>query len=363
MKAKDVILQLTERLPLYTDKFSVDIVVSSITSTGLVATATTTTNHGLSANDAVNIRDIETPSNILTITRTGTVLYVETVENHDLTLDYQQTVEIIGANEAEFNGTFELIDVQNRRNFKLTTVDSGATVGTGTIQSIDIAVTKYPGFYAVVDVLSANIFTYALPAAIPVDSNGGGVVSVGFRISGAASLVRALDSYTKKNSDEYWLFVVLGNVTASKDRNISSDAVAIQSAGTEWKQQIIQPFAIHLFAPASDSLSSRDIRDDMEDMARNLFRSVLNVKFDSYLAQEAHYKTIFDGHGFQQYNSAVYIHTFNFQTVSDITFEDTIGEPENVAFRDIDFNMITNLMTDDTETMQSNINLDDEPLP
>jgi len=363
LKASDVILQLYSKIPQYTDKFTVDAVLSSVTSVGLVATGATTTNHGLSIGDLVNITEIKTPVVISTLTRVDDILFCETATDHDLTEGYQENVEIADANEAEFNGTFTLLSVTNRRNFTLQTTDSGATTGTGTILGLDIGKDRYTGLKTVVSVPTVKTFTYALDIAIPSASSGTGVASVGFRISGSATLQRAVDSYTKQELEDLWMFVVLGSVTASKDRNINSDAIAVQNSGTDWKQQLIQPFSIHCFVSVGDELSARNIRDDFEDIAAFIFKSIVGVKFESGLAQGAYYKTVFDSHGVQNYNNAIYIHTFNFQTVADLTFGDIVSDPEGeVAFRDISLNMSTDLMTTDSEILSNNIDLDEEAL-
>lgn len=364
MKSEDVILQLYSKLPQQTNRFTVSVVLNTVTSVATVATATTATAHGLAVNDIVNINGISTPLVVFSLTRVGGVLEVETSDNHDLTLGFQTEVTIAGANESEFNGTFTLLSVPNRKNFTLQTIDSGATTGTGSILALNISSIRYTGLYNVASVPTITTFTYELAGSITSDSFGVGIASVGFRISGAATLQRAIDSYTKQTAKEDWLFVVLGNVAASKDRNINSDAIAIQNSGTAWKQQLIQPFTIYGFSDSTSELSARAIRDSYEDVATFLFKSVVGAKFETGLAETSYYKTVFDTHGTQEYNSAVYIHTFNFQTVTDLTEADVVDiSEESVAFRDISLTIANNLMTVDSERLTViPIDLDQEAL-
>lgn len=358
MKAKDVVLQLYSALPNETDKFTDNLSVSSITSVGNTATATTAANHGLSTGALVNVFGAKAPISISSMTRIGTQISVETDADHDLTFGFQQTVEIQGATESEFNGVFELMGVQNRRNFTLMTVDSGATDATGSPLLIDGSAYGYNGLFNIV-VTGLNTFTYTLPVALTQPATGTIQASVGFRISAAASIDRAIASYTKQEMDDFWVFVVLGSVTASKNRQILNDSIDTQTSGTDWRQKLIHRFSIFVVVPAIDSVSGRQQRDDMEDVAVALFKSLLGVKFDNGFSQRDEFQTVFDQHLFREYDSATYVHEFMFQTVSEVTNDDTSEDPFSVAFRDIGFSM-TNDVGDQPLTVT--INLDDLPL-
>ena len=361
MKSKDVILQLYSALPEKTDKFTTDVAVSGITFSGLIATATTSVDHGLSDGDLVTIQGALAPVNIISMDRVDTVVTVVTSEDHDLSEGYQTTVEIDEANESEFNGTFSLLTVPNRKTFTFETADSGATFSTGSPVLLDGSAFGYNGLYNVTNI-GTTTFDYTLAGAVNGDARGAIIASVGYRISGAISLERALEAYTKQATDDWWIFVVLGDVTASSDRHVENDAVAVQTGNTAWQQLIIQPFTVLTIAPAIQTIGARTLRDDAEDIAAALFGSLLGIKFDGGLSTKDQYQTVFASHGSIEYDTAIYVHQYNFQSQTDITFDDTVGTPFNVAFRDIELDIATDLMTDNTEHLTVDVDLDDQPL-
>lgn len=361
MKSQDVILQLYSALPSKTDKFTTDISVTGITVSGPTATATTSVAHGLVDGDLVTIQGALAPINIASMDRVGTVVTVVTTENHDLTEGYQETVVIDEANEAEFNGTFTLLTVPNRKTFTFETVDSGATSSTGSPVLLNGSAFGFNGLYTASNV-TATTFDYTLLGDVAGDARGTIIVSVGYRISGAISLERALEAYTRQSTDDWWIFVVLGDVTASKDRHVLNDSISTQTGNTQWQQLIIQPFTILTIAPATATIGARNLRDDAEDIASALFGSLLGVKFDGGLSTKDQYQTVFSSHGSIEYDTAIYVHQYNFESSTDITFDDTVGEGFNVAFRDLGLTIGTDLMTDNTERLTVDVDLDDQPL-
>ena len=362
MKAKDVVLQLYSALPALTDKFTEQALIDSITAAGLVATATTSSKHNLTTGDLATITGAFAPVAIESMVRVDSILTVVTSSDHDLSEGYQEQVEITEANEAEFNGSFKLLSVPNRRTFEVEVVDSGPTSSTGSPVLLDGSAFGYNGLFPIT-VLTPLTFSYALRGAVGGSARGGNIkASIGYRITAAATPERAAAAYTKQNDNKYWIFVVLGDVSASKDRNIENDAVAAQTGNTAWKQQLIQPFTVFVFMPSSKDIAGRLQRDDAEDIALILFQSLLGTKFDSGLASKALYQTTFSSHGTREYEPAVYVHGYDFATIADLTFGDTIGEPFNVAFRDIGLDIALDIMTKDSERLTVDVDLDDQSL-
>lgn len=361
MRAEDIILQLLDKIPSLTDKFTVDVGITNIKSVCNQVVVTCDEAHNLIVGDLINIHDVDVPLSIANMTRSGTIISCETNESHDLTENYQETVTIRNATEDEFNGTFKLLKVPNRKNFTLETVDSGATVATGSPEALNIDGSLINGLHTVKQIIADTVFLFESTTELDAEITNGNC-TVEFRISGAATLDRAIDSYTKYGDDEYWAFVVLGVVVASKDRNVNSDAIAIMNGGLEWKQQVIFPYTIYIMAPASGDISGREISDNVRDVVPFMFQSILGAAFDSGLAESQYYYSVFDRHGPINYNGPVYIHGIDFQSLATLTFGDTIGEPRNVAFRDINLSVATNIMNDDTRELEVLIDLDEEPL-
>lgn len=362
MKASDAIKQLQAILPTVTSDFNEQIGIVSIIPVGTTATATTVVAHDLAVNDVVNITGAISPVAITSIDRVGTVATAVTTTNHDITEnDLTTEVTLSGSNESEFNGTFPFLSATNRRTFQFTVPDAGATSATGSpILEDPPSAFGYNGLITVTNVPTPTTFDYVLPLALTEPAVGTGFVNTNIRVTGAASIDRAIDMYTKQaDSDSLWAFVVLGDTVASKDRNTRNDATTSAAPGSDRRQQIFQTFAVYIFKPVTDELSAREAADDMEDVMRDLFKSLLFWKAPTNLSANSGLGVTFVSHGIFQYNTAFYVHEFQFQLVTDITQNDTVDPDFNVAFRDISLTMKTSF---GTEQMTAQIDLDDDPL-
>lgn len=364
MKAEEIVTRLALTLPQLTDKFTNEVSVNSMTRAGSVVTVACNQPHGLQADDQVSITGAITLIDISSLTRSGTVGTLVTSTDHDLTNPIATTITISGAAEPEFNGTFTRINVDNRTTIRFTMVDSGPTTATGDpqLQNAESALRDYNTIYSVLDTPSKSTFTVAESNTTLADPIGTIVARTKPRVSAAAEPARVLDAYTKKEIDELWMFVVLEDVVASKSRAIGSDAIDNLQRGNEFRQQIIQPFTLYVFIPASASIAAREARDVAEDIFRPICQSILFTKFDSGLFVGATQGPVqFVSHGVFDYNTAVYVHAYSFQQVVDINFEDTVGADLDVAFRDISLSLTPDLpATQGAPTaMTASIDLDD----
>ena len=119
MKASDIVSHLSAIVPRLTAGFSNSVDIISIIPSGNIATATTITPHGLVEGQNVAIIGAETPVeiDISSFLRTGNYANFKTLQDHDFTLSALdkrnggKTLEIVGANEAEFNGIFQILRV------------------------------------------------------------------------------------------------------------------------------------------------------------------------------------------------------------------------------------------------------------
>lgn len=368
MKAEDIIKALVARLPSLTDKFCETAAIDTITSVGLVATATVAAGHGRVDNELVTITGAISSITIVSITRTDDVAEVVTDTDHDFTLSpretargFAQDVILSGSVEAEFNGAFNLLSVTNRRTFTIAVVDSGPTTATGSpiLENGESALGGYNGSFNIT-VLDANQFTYSLQKVIPNAATGSPILNSGHRITGTVSIERFLDAYTKNPTDSWWCVVVLGDVIASKGRENRTDSTDQYSDGQHYQQSITQPFGVYLVAPTANTVAARPQRDEMEDIVPLIMQSVLLAKFDTGFAANKQNRATFIAHGFFLYNGPVYVHEITFEQNANLIFDDSVGNDLDTAFRDVDFNLNTDL---GTTALIANINLDSEPLP
>lgn len=375
MKASDIVLQLMSALAPQSDLFTDKVTITALSASGTTASATATA-HGLSVGDLVSIVGSTADAAISSLTRSATIASATTSIDHDLTFDEVQIAEdgalyvtISGATEAEFNGTFKLLSVPNRTSFTFEVPDSGATTATGTPVLVDGVAFGYNGTYNITGVPDLNTFEYTVSVSgLPVAS-GSPVVKKNYRVSRAATLDKAIDAYTSQSGANDWLFVVTDDVSASKDRHTQSDAVANLGRTNTPRQQLIYPFSIYVFKSSIDENAAAGVKDDMLDMQKFLFKSLIGKQFNTTLACSELSSTTFVTHGLAAYDNAVYVHQFQFEAVGDIEFSDSIGYDENVAFRDVElgFNPDFN-KDDDDETpsfadakVKTTIDLDETP--
>lgn len=369
MKAADIVTQLALRLPLYTSLFTENTPVTSLSRSGSVVTANCGDAHNLEPGDRVAIVGAVEVIPIGTLTRSGTTGTLVTDTDHDLTNPIAATITISGATEPEFNGTFPRLNVSNRRTITFEMADSGATVATGSpvLEGAESYLRRYDGSYAVLEALTDVGFTFQNSVTSLPDPIGSAIQArAKARVASAADAERALAAYTKQEIDKLWAFVVLEDVLASKSRNVQSDATDNIQKGSEFRQQIIQPFSVFTVTPTSNQISASAARDQAEDVFLAICRSVLSHQFDSNLFVAATQgPTQFVSHGTFRYDSAVYVHAYSFQQTVDLTFDDTVGHSDDVAFRDLDLVIQPDLSEDQPATqgtMTASIDLDDVPL-
>lgn len=339
MKARDIASQLQILLPQLTDKVTTDVSLASLTRSGTTLTAVALEKHNLKVGDAVNLTGAVTPL-ACAVTRSGVVGTLVTTANHDVSgnvFGQVKTVTISGAVEAEFNGTFTLLTVENRTTLTFTMADSGPTTATGSpvLETGASALQDYNTLYAVTRVVSATTFEIEQSDTTRPDPIGTIVARVKPRITVAVDPQRAQASYTEQKLEKLWLFVVLDDASASKSRDTRSDAISNDTSGTFYRQQVVQSFSIFVMVPTDESASGMAGRDEAEDLFRPLCRSLLASKFDSGLAIGSQGLVQFNTHGAFSYDVSIYVHQFAFEQTNDLSEGDTVGPDLDVALRDI----------------------------
>ena len=356
MRCEDVIRQLQEYIPRHTALFGDDFSVSSMTRASTVVTVITSAVHGLVDDDNVFISGAVAPISITPLTQVDNIATAETASDHDLTEGYQSVIDISGAVETAYNGERALLTVPNRRKFTYQIENDPLSPATGTPVLHDNGwYNGYNGLHQIT-VVDTTTFTFETEKEPNSPAQGTIIATTATRISGAVSIERAVEAYTPQLENEAWMFVVLGDVAVSKDRAMKNDATTIAHPGIQYRQRIIQPFSVYVFLDSTNSIAGRESRDLAEMIALPLYASLLGTKnIPSYLSEAQWAAVTFNGHRFFGYNGSYYIHKYNFETVADITYNDTTGEGVNVAFRDIDLSFV------DGKAMAS-IDLDEEPL-
>lgn len=363
MRTTDIVNQLAVRLPALVDDFTINHEVLSLTRSGTTVTVTTTAAHDLLIGNAVNIVGARTPIVITSINRVGLSATLITETDHDVTETSEfENIEIEGANESEFNGTFKLLTVPNRRTITFQVADSGPIAATGSPLLLDAEniFNTYNGLREITATPTTITFEYEITNT-SLFTPPSGIIFAKTKplISATVNYLRILSAYTKQDIDKIWLFVVMGNGVAQNNRQINVDSTDNLQRTHFFNQRITQTVSLYLFIPTTNEIAARQARDRAEELLLPICQSILFAKFDSLLSEPFFNPLQFNEHGFQDYNSAFYVHRYTFEQTLQMTFEDTVGPDDDVAFRDIDMTMGLDV---GTETFETAIDLDDEPL-
>jgi len=351
MKAQDIVLQLQSVLPRFSSLFTDSLAVSSLTSVSNTVTAITSSAHGLATGDPVNIRGAVIPNLLTSLTQVDNVATGIANNKTDLTADDGAIVTVLGAAQADYNGTFPLLSVSNdRKTFTYQSANDPTSPATGTptltetlpprtLQGTQVGLN---GQFQIT-VIDDTTFSYTTANTPDVLAIGTIFAEAKYRIARVVNLDEIFDAYTAQADEnsikDLWAFVSLGDNDVNKDRNAKIDGIGQESRTDDARQRIIQPFSVWVVAPTSKDLTGAIARDLMEDVAVDLYRSLLGVEFNSLLSEQRWSKVTAVGHNFSTYIKAYYVHQFVFETVKDINIDDTAQNENHVPFECIDLSI------------------------
>lgn len=377
MNGLDVCTQLAKIIPTATDGFSNSLAITSIVPTANIALVTTPSPHGLSDGAIVSIIGAQAPVQIDTGTflRTLTTATFKTLQDQDLTLSERdksfggKTIDISGANESEFNGTFQLLKVVNRRELIIAVADSGSTTISGSPIVDNANGGIFNGVFPIFNA-TASTFEYTLPISYPLPAEvTNAKVQISIRIASVLDITQYISEvYTKRALTKDQLIVQLGDVTQSKNRNEESDADDSSTGQYSYTPTLIQPFAIYILQNVTDQVSASLARDKVEnEYVPAIFKAVMLAKFDTGFTYSQHRAT-FVSHGVFAYSEetqgerkALYAHEVAFQQLANLDKDkDTAGADDTVAMRDVDYTLTTDLGTGE---LLANVDLDEEIIP
>jgi hypothetical protein len=359
MKIQEIVAQLASRLPLYSTEFTDPLSVVSIIHTGTTATIITSAPQTLKVGDSIHVEGAKTPVTISAISHVAGsgIAIATTATDHDLTLFTDTALRLAtvsgitgGANQLAFNVTDAvLLDVPDRRTFHYavaTTADTSWTGGgAAIIENGSNVYNTVRGQYAVATVSNSTTFTVEHTSGTSLGTLIGTItMRVKPRVTGAMDDEAAFDSYTRdvveastqERPAKVWAYVVIGDVDASRGRGVANDSIDVQSLNGDWKQTLLNPFKVLVAQFAGNDALGRAPRDAAEDFLRPMLRSLLGKNFGSGLAIVAPHPVQFVRHAFARYDGGVYWHEFEFQQRTVVSFADTVGAEDDVAFRDWD---------------------------
>lgn len=345
MKLKPLIQLFQRTLPKHTDFFSDTINVSSGSITNGLVTMITTNAHKFSTNNYVVINNAYAAISISSFVVLNGIATCKTNSDNgiNMAMNYKDNtgnleVDLIGFDDASFNGTFKLLSVPNKQCFTIkTTIADGTYISDGSIIRYSGELISGLRQITVVDV---NTFTYQLTnTSITSLVYGTPKVYGDTRISGANDIVRANKSYSKQLQGKYWIYITYGSSTASKDRNVLNDSVSMFGGDDDFRIRDIQDFDVNIFVPISNDLTGLTARDNIEDIKKAIFKTILRFPQLKEFSNDDNFVYTYVNDFEVIANDAYIIHGFKFSTSYDITFDDTSQEDTYTPFRSIDISL------------------------
>lgn len=359
----DIVRHIKTYIPLFTDKFSEIIPISSASiSVGNVLTITSIA-HGKNTGQYVLINAGKVRNAIIVSSLIDATVRFTTTYDHDLTKptlandDYYLTLNGFGN---VWDGTHEIIEVPNRKNFEIYLPDGETTAPI--VDGSQYLLESIPqGIFQIASTPDDDTITIEFPSArdLPIGAVNDLEIIDGFRICAAADYNRAREVYNRQETNKAYLFVIMTDVDVAKDRNVLNDSIAELTRKDLMLLRLLQSFSTTVFLPATDDISGADVQQLAYDEIFNaLLRTIFGFAIDGGMFKSV---IVPSSMGPGEYNSAFYVHVYDWQLSYIINFEDGMPIPPDRAFRDIDaYNLIGG---DDTENMTTLPNdLDEEPL-
>tara|TARA_R110000868_G_scaffold378674_1_gene644238 strand:+ start:36 stop:1118 length:1083 start_codon:yes stop_codon:yes gene_type:complete len=360
MLSSDIINHLIKYLPQHTSLFNNNLPVISFNVVGNVITIVFSSNHNLINNDKILIHNALIDINIDTLTSDNGLITATTLQDHDLTKNWQENVTIKNSDIPTLNGSFKLNSVPNRKTFtfKNTTVINNPLGNPILLQNYDDNIINDFHTITVVDPITISI---NVPENIYTSINIENVlVSTKIRISGGSNLERVIDSYEGSSNIDYWLFVILDDCQIGKARSSPLDAVQNLSNLNAWNIEQLANFSIYAFIPSKNEITGRKARDIAEMLRLPLYKVLINSSFNPQLTSSIPMSNVTPlNDNIAGYSKSYYIHDFKWQQINQITSNDVFQNPKTKSFRNLN-NIIYN--TNNAIILNDNYNLDETPL-
>jgi hypothetical protein len=360
MKLTDVVKQLQAVLPKYTDYFNDTLTVDTITATSTVATITTIEdNNFFSSQKAVTNVGITQETPIISVSQDGLVFNFETSIDHDLTLNFQgyENVTLGGFTDSSWNDSFVLVDVPNRRNFKVRSSNTIPTLNANEYLA-ENRIDGVNGRFLASITVDPKVFT--IEGDFLAANYTGGIVKKDVRIAGSISFERAIEQYTKQNVNDLWMFVVMKDAEISKDRNAYNDAVATIANGEDLRLRLIDGFEVYIVKNVKEEVAAVESIDICRhDLLSPILKSLFGARFSTGTSRSGDFVAVLTNHNVAFYNRATFAYQYDFEFTYDLVLEDSVEQVNTRAFRDIEYATVT---PTDTENLTVEVNLDDEPL-
>lgn len=361
MKAADVITFLMQYLPQFTDIFSDLLNVTFVVVGGDDVDITFDAPHGLSNGDRITIFDAVIDTTIDSIVDIDDIGTFTTATDHDLTQNFQESVQILNTTTSE-EFTLPLLTVPNRLTFTAST--AGVTITAGDYILLEnLQFNNVNGVHnvEVIDTITIRIVVENVNPDISTESIK---VVKQIRISGGTDIGRLSNVYESQFSNggsfENWGFVILDDVEIGKSRRVTRDAQQNQTALNDWNLEMMQNFSFYFFTKSDDKITGRAARDLAEELRTALYSVLLNAEFETGMAIATPISSVVPlGDGMIGYTKSYYIHHYQWQQVVQVSKSDVVDKQPTRAFRDANVQWFN---ANDIAIIDDEIDLDDDPI-
>lgn len=283
------------------------------------------------------IRDALFKNEIVALTPVIGVGYqVETTVNHDLSENFQTTVDIVGFGGA-WDDTFTIVSVDSPTEFTISTA-LGAPAGTGYILEDRFGTIRGS---QQITAITSNTITFATTTPFQPYDLTDAVINYNYRITSVFNEESAIKHYNLRASQKKtWAYVIYENSDVSKDNTIDSDSIGKHTKVDTFSQELAVNFNVLVIKDNSDNNTTKDIQNELLSFRFPLLKSVLGlrIKFANYENAER-YMVSFVGDSPAFYAGAYYAHLYSFQTQLIISTSETIEEKNTAALRNFDIDL------------------------
>ena len=355
--------QLFQFLPVYTDLFSEVITAGQSNIISGDELTVTKTDHGLETGDVIVVAEAISRLTITGASLSDGLLTYTTSSNHDLSsvrrdgrlFDYNQAT-LTGIPLPGESGTFPVVDIPDQNKF---TIEATASPSPAT----GILLEKRSLYVSPATVTKVDDDRFIIPNPDTALPDGFTINTIKYcsksRIYVAATIERAKAMYTKvEGIDEAVLFIVMRPESASKDRHAYSDAIATVKAQNPIRLKYLPEVDFFVFLPTPDDLSGAKAQNVAYVDIRTAIRKAMYAHI--FLTDETvdtQFAAVEASNSPEDYNTAVYVHSYSYQIPYEISFEQGDTFRTNVSAR----NILINSKMFDNEGALVSVNIPLEP--
>lgn len=344
MKIRDIERHLRINIPRFTTRFHEWINISSFAVSSGVATIETAAAHNFLAGAEILLNGVTFVNPLNGITHDGlgnataTTSYPNDLSFYVDTLQYSHntTVELLSS-ETDFNGTFDIVQVFDRRNFVFSVPTTAPLYNSATVELYERDLPALNGVFSVLNVIDSTHFRVSMPTVNDFTAPAGAktVAMKNIRIAGEISAEHAYEAYTAQPAGKYWMFLIAGDTVVSRDRNVQTDFQYRHTANSDYWQETSEPFSVLVFIPSSNMLTPVDAQDECRNELKSYLIKNLCAYFPQKLYDNSYRGIFFISDGMQGYNKSVYVHEYLLATTVEITINDCYI-PSSIAIHGID---------------------------